>query len=361
MDHIEAVRLGRSGDDWALACADEKLVADANAYLGYLADRNYSPQTIRTYGYGLLAFTRWLHTSALTVAEVSTDDVLAFVTACRQESVKGRPGANVIDLNGNRTDRLAPGSINLRLAAVAGLYEYLMMRDPTRKSPIPKGRPSNWFAAGERSGLLAHIKRRPAPRSRLRVRTPRRLPRSLTPAEVRALLGSLCSTRDLAMAGLMLYCGLRSCEVLALSVTDVDIGGRWLLVHGKGGKDRRVPLDGDLAAVLDTYLLTERPDADASALFVVAKGPTRGRPLTPAGLRTVFRYHRGLSGVGAGAPHAFRHTFGTALAEAGVDLAVMQALLGHAHVDTTARYIHLTPTHVKAQYDAARTRQRDTL
>jgi integrase len=53
--------------------------------------------------------------------------------------------------------------------------------------------------------------------------------------------------------------------------------------------------------------------------------------------------------------------FGTALAEAGVDLAVMQALLGHAHVDTTARYIHLTPTHVKAQYDAARTRQRDTL
>jgi len=99
----------------------------------------------------------------------------------------------------------------------------------------------------------------------------------------------------------------------------------------------------------------------ASALFVVAKGPTRGRPLTPAGLRTVFRYHRDLSGVGAGAPHAFRHTFGTALAEAGVDMAVMQALLGHAHVDTTARYIHLTPTHVKAQYDAARTRQRDTL
>src|ERR1035437_7058427 len=170
MDHIEAVRLGRSGDDWALACADEKLVADANAYLGYLADRNYSPRTIRTYGYGLLAFTRWLHTSALTVEEVSTDDVLAFLTACRQETVKGRPGPNVIDLNGNRTDRLAPGSIKLRLAAGAGLYEYLMMRDPKRKSSIPKGRPSNWFAPGERSGLLAHTKRRPAPRSRLRIR-----------------------------------------------------------------------------------------------------------------------------------------------------------------------------------------------
>ena len=112
--------------------------------------------------------------------------------------------------------------------------------------------------------------------------------------------------------------------------------------------------------MLNAYLLTERPDSDASALFLVAKGPTTGRPLTPAGLRTIFRYHRATSGVPAGAPHALRHTFGTALAQAGVDLAVMQALLGHAHVDTTARYIHLAPTHVKAEYDAARIRQRQT-
>ena len=188
--------------------------------------------------------------------------------------------------------------------------------------------------------------------------TPRRLPRGLDAGEVTRLLGGLRTRRDLAMAGLMLYCGLRSCEVLALQVADVDIGGRWLTVHGKGGKDRRVPLDRDVAAVLNAYLLTERPDSDASALFLVAKGPTTGRPLTPAGLRTIFRYHRATSGVPAGAPHALRHTFGTALAEAGVDLAVMQALLGHAHVDTTARYIHLAPTHVKAEYDAARSRQR---
>ena len=95
------------------------------------------------------------------------------------------------------------------------------------------------------------------------------------------------------------------------------------------------------------------------ALFLVAKGAHRGHPLTPAGLRTIFRYHRALTGVAAGHPHTLRHTFGTALAEAGVDLAVMQALLGHAHVDTTARYIHLAPAHVKAEFDAARARIRD--
>lgn len=359
MDDNDVLLLEREGPWWRLRCdSDPCLVAQANAYLGYLADRNYSPRTVRTYGYGLLAFHRWLHHTRLRVDDVVTEDVLGFLAACRQERIPGRPGPNVVDLDGRPTDRLSPASVNLRLAAVAGMFEFLAMRNPGSRSPIPKGKPSSWFAAGERTGMLAHTRRRPAPRSRLRLRTPRRLPRALSVEETATLLGSLRCSRDLSIAGLMLYCGLRSCEVLALAVTDVDIGGRWLSVHGKGGKDRRVPLDEDLAAMIASYLLTDRPESSSPVLFLSAKGPTRGQPLTAAGLRSIFRYHRSITGIVAGAPHALRHTFGTALAEAGVDLAVMQALLGHAHVDTTARYIHLAPTHVKAQYDAARTRQR---
>ncbi|MFV1991309.1 MAG: tyrosine-type recombinase/integrase [Acidimicrobiales bacterium] len=78
----------------------------------------------------------------------------------------------------------------------------------------------------------------------------------------------------------------------------------------------------------DPELSCERPGTTSSKLFIVAKGPKRGQPWTLAGLRRIFRYHREISGVSAGHPHALRHTFGTALAEAGVDLAVMQALLG---------------------------------
>jgi site-specific recombinase XerD len=110
--------------------------------------------------------------------------------------------------------------------------------------------------------------------------------------------------------------------------------------------------------MVQTYVLAERPATSVKALFVVAKGPNRGQSLSAAGLRTIFRYHRAKSGVITGHPHALRHTFGTALAEAGVDLAVMQALLGHAHIDTTALYIHLAPVHVKTEFDAARARQR---
>jgi len=129
-------------------------------------------------------------------------------------------------------------------------------------------------------------------------------------------------------------------------------------VIGKGDKERRVPLDPDVAGLIQTYLFAERPESECDTLFLVAKGPNRGKPLTPAGLRTIFRHHRAKAGVPAGHPHALRHTFGTALAEAGVDLAVLQALMGHDHVDSSAAYIHLSAAHVRAAYDAARDRQR---
>jgi hypothetical protein len=110
-------------------------------------------------------------------------------------------------------------------------------------------------------------------------------------------------------------------------------------------------------------VVTTRPDKasgrapDLVKRQFVANRPS-GRPLSAEGLRRVFRYHRERAGVVAGHPHALRHSFGTALAEAGVDLAVMQALMGHDHVDSAAAYIHLSPAHVRRVYDEARARQR---
>jgi site-specific recombinase XerC len=149
--------------------------------------------------------------------------------------------------------------------------------------------------------LLGHLAR-PKARSQLRLREPRRLPRGLDRDEVHALLGSFRTCRDRAIAGLMLLSGLCSGGVLALGVRDVDIATRWARVTGKGDKERRVPVDVDVVGAVPTYLLAERPETDASALFVVLKGPTRGQPLTSAGLRTIFRYHRGRADVAAGHP-----------------------------------------------------------
>jgi site-specific recombinase XerD len=344
---------------WELAGGDAGRFGLVNDYLAYLADRNYSPRTIRTYGFGLLSFCRWLTDEEVDLSGVTTDVLLRFLAACRKARVAGRPGGpNVVGLDGHRTDTLSPATVNLRLAAVSGLFAFRSMRDPDAPSPMPKGREAKRASAGERGGMLTHLSRAPKRRSPLRVRDAKRLPKTLEQREVVGLLESLYTWRDRAIAGLMVFCGLRSSEVLALDVADVDIGARWLRVSGKGGKERRVPLDVDVAGVIQTYLLAERPETTSVRLFIVAKGPTRGQPLTPAGLRRIFRYHREITGIATAHPHALRHTFGTALAEAGVDLAVMQALLGHAHIDTTARYVHLAPTHVKAEFDAARSRQR---
>jgi site-specific recombinase XerD len=345
------------GGRWSLTGAGTDRFAVVNEFLGYLADRNYSPRTVRAYAFDLLAFCRWLDSEGLGVAAVDTDALLRFLTHCATISQPRRPGGNVYSIFDGRNAGYAPATINRRLAAVSSLFGFRQMRDSAATNPVPCGREVRRAARGERSGVLAHVAK-PGPRSRLRVRQPRRLPRGLDQREASVLLDSFRSWRDRAIAGLMLFSGLRSAEVLGLAVDDVDIGRRWVRVMGKGGKERRVPMDEDVAGALQTYLLAERPDTVVRTLFVVGKGANRGKPLTPAGLRTVFRYHRARSGVAGGHPHALRHSFGTALAEAGVDLAVIQALMGHDHVDSTAAYLHLAPTFLRAEFDAARARQR---
>jgi integrase/recombinase XerC len=303
---------------------------------------------------------RWLLVECLRLEQVTTEVLLGYLGGCRVQTLPGRParrGDNVFSIRDGRNAGLAPATINRRLTAISGLFAYRCLRDPEASNPVPRGRHARTAAPGERAGLLGHLAR-PKPRSGLRVRQPRRLPRGLDQTETAALLGSFRTVRDRAIAGLMLFSGLRSAEVLGLKVRDVDIGRGWVRVVGKGDKERRVPLDRQVAGLIQAYLLAERPETTSAALFVVAKGPSRGRPLTPAGLRTVFRYHRQRAGVPAGHPHALRHSFGTALAEAGVDLAVLQQLLGHDHVDSAVAYIHLAPPHVRAAYDQARAHQR---
>lgn len=327
-----------------------------NDYLGYVADRRYAPATVRAYAYDLLAFCRWLVGEGVDLDEVGTATLLRFLAACRVAVLPGQ-AANVFAITDGRNVGYAAATVNRRLAAISGLFGFRLMRDPDAGTPVPRGAEARAASRGERSGLLGHLAK-PRSRSRLRVRQPRRLPRGLDRDEVAALLADFRTWRDRAIAGLMLLSGLRSCEVLSLDVRDIDIATRWVRVLGKGDKERRVPVDVEVVGAVQTYLLAERPETDASALFVVLKGPNRGRRLTPAGLRTIFRYHRAKADVAAGHPHALRHTFGTALAEAGVDLAVIQALMGHDHVDSAAAYIHLAPAHVRAAYDDARARQR---
>ena len=107
------LRLEQIESGWVLAGEGAAGFGLVNDYLSYLVDRNYSPRTIRSYGYSLLAFCRWMTGDGIELSSVSTDVLLRFLAACRIERVTGRRGgSNVVDLAGRRTDSLSPATVN---------------------------------------------------------------------------------------------------------------------------------------------------------------------------------------------------------------------------------------------------------
>jgi len=173
--------------------------------------------------------------------------------------------------------------------------------------------------------------------------------------DVAVFLADLNTHRDRAIVLAMVLGGLRSAEVRSLRLADVDMGMRRVRVVGKGNRERLIPIDRVFFDECAAYLRTERPAGCPTVeCFVVLRGPTRGGPLTEAGLRKVFRVHRSSSGAARVRPHRLRHTYATELAGAGIDLLVLRELMGHASPDTTAKYVHLAPEALAAEFAAAR-------
>ena len=189
--------------------------------------------------------------------------------------------------------------------------------------------------------------------SRLRVKAPKRNIVPLSVDEVARFWSSFRTSRDLAIVGLMLLQGLRSAEVLALNRDDLLLSEAQFRVRGKGSKLRFLPLAPESIQRLDHYLRLERPDPCTAALFVSLKGRVRGARMTPAGLRSLFRYHRQTTGVMLANPHRFRHTFASDMVRAGVSLPALMQLMGHADIQTTLLYVQVTPQDVYLQYARA--------
>jgi len=168
-------------------------------------------------------------------------------------------------------------------------------------------------------------------------------------------LGALNRYRDLAIVLFMLFGGLRTQEALLLRLADVDFSASRIRVRGKGNRERALPLSDQIAGPLRKYLHLERPpDSASDRVFVVLQGERRGQPMTPAGIRSLFRARRRASAeLEIANPHRFRHTFGAEMARSGVRLPVLQQMMGHASGLTTLRYIQLSATDVAAEYHRA--------
>ena len=270
-------------------------------------------------------------------AEVTTADVFAFLAAQRAP----RHGDKVVRLDDGEVG-LAARTIARRLSSVRGLFSYLVAHGDAgvTANPVPTSLHARRPGARRGKGGVPLI------------RTPRTLPRILSPADVGALMAALRSERDRTMVEAMVLGGLRRCEVLGLRLGDINAGERRVFVaEGKGGRQRIVPISGRFFASLGRYLDQERPRTSATdRVFVVLKGPRRGRPLSAAGVEEIMEGARSRAGLERATCHQLRHTCFTRLREAGMALEAIQALAGHASIESTRIYLHLADDWLAGEY-----------
>jgi integrase/recombinase XerD len=304
-------------------------IAWANDFLDAQHARQLSPRSLRAYAYDLLHFARWFPDRSQSLAGITESTLLDYV----RHQLNQQPPPT-------------PQTVNHRLTVVRCLYRFHTGQDIpggrfhfqrvyTSRCPLGYGRPHRAVASG------------------LRLKEPRRVIQPLTSEQVTRFWDSFHTFRDLAMVGLMLLDGLRSCEILTLQLENLKLADAQLRVLGKGRKQRVLPLTGDVMEVLQNYLRLERPLTNSSSLFVSLKGRRRGHPMTPAGLRSLFRHHRLCSEVPAANPHRFRHTFGADMVRAGISLPALQHLMGHSQIHTTLLYVQLAPQDVWREYARA--------
>jgi integrase/recombinase XerD len=305
-----------------------------NAFLEAIAVKGLSDQTIRTYAYALLSLWRWMRKTSHAIDDLTDMHLADYIRHLHEEAGSRRPPA--------------PRSINLRLIVARSYYCFHTKHDlPTTTSLLLS---RSLFLQTSRVGM--HATRR-TKRPSLRVKVPRSLVVPLNREEVVRLFASFRASRDLSIAALMLFCGLRSREVLSLRLKEVNLLQEEIRVSGKGQRDRVLPLASYVRRALSSYLELERPFTRHDLLFVTLKGPHRGCPMTPLGLRELFRYHRKRCGVERGNPHRLRHTFAADMVREGMSLPVLMRLMGHAHVEMTMRYVNLSAEDVRIEFERA--------
>lgn len=314
---------------FALA-AGKTIIKQVFQYLRLLHLRGVSKRTIRAYAFDLLAFYRFLDEQNLTLDILQPSHFADFILAQRKENA-------------------SPRTINRRLVVVRSFLNSQGEGDGDRL--FQKTCPA--FYKGMRNKALLGKSRIKGRRKNWMVKVPSVLITPLTSVEVKKFFCGIRKYRDQAIVCLMTFCGLRSCEVLALDVNDIDFIDDQIRVHGKGGKPRILPMAASVRQALQRYLDYERPIVKHASCFVVLKGSHRGQPLTAEGLRMLFRYRRKISHLKKANAHKFRHTFCTNMIRQGVSLPVVQKLMGHSDIEVTMGYVHLSIDDVSREYHQA--------
>jgi integrase/recombinase XerD len=177
------------------------------------------------------------------------------------------------------------------------------------------------------------------------------LPQYLTREEVDSVFESAANgknpLRDTALFELMYSAGLRVSEVLGIKLSQVDLDNEWLTPIGKGNKQRLVPMGSKAKENLKAWIEDGRPLTHPTTDNVILN--SRGKPMSRMGAWKIVQQHTAHLTKDV-SPHTFRHSFATHCLEAGMDLRVLQELLGHADISTTQIYTHIDKEFIKQEH-----------
>lgn len=296
----------------------DPIAAVVDDFLNQMAvERGAARNTLDSYRRDLGRYQSCLAARAVRAPEaIEVGDVLAFVAELRRGDDYHQP--------------LGHASVNRAMSAVRGLHRYLLREGVTRADPTT---------------AITEVKRS------------RSLPKALTVTQAIALVESApgdepASLRDRALLEFLYGVGARVSESVALDVDDIDLVSAAVLLRGKGGKQRLVPIGRAASEAVAAYLVRARPQfatrgKGGPAVFLNQRG---GR-ISRQGVWTILRSAAQRADIGRPvSPHVLRHSFATHLLEGGADVRTVQELLGHASVTTTAIYTMVTVDRLREVY-----------
>ena len=278
-------------NDGAGGISYEQATEEFREYLTHY--RGYSPSTVTAYGIDLQKFRRFLESRLGRVpspTEITRQHIIQF---------------------GMSLGGVAPLTLRRKYACLASLFGFLqdmgyVQANPAHRLPLPK------------------------------IKQP--VPIFLTEETAHQLIAAAGKPWQRALVILLLSTGIRRTEVVTITLDDLDLEQRQVLIRGKGGKERMLPLTEQAVEAIEEYL-RHRVKTKSRHLFVSTTGghAIQGRIVNRI-LNRILR-RAGLQDQGI-TPHKLRHTFATHLIRSGADIRTVQELLGHADIQTTARYLH---------------------
>lgn len=336
---------------YLLIDGNNKPVIPVLKYLKYLDNIGKAENTLKSYCHHLKFYFQFLNEKEKEYKEVDLDLLGEFISWLRSpyQSTK------VVQFQPTKAKR-SERTVNTMLTSVQGFYDYLMRIEDYERDLSEKTKKQVFGNYRAFKPFLHHIsKGKPIDKNILKIKEPRREVLTLTKSQMQDVHDACSNVRDALLIRILYEGGLRIGEALSLWIEDFDVGSTTIRVRKSktvSGQGRKVYVSADTMNVFQDYLI-DIHDSDTNFVFINLSGPNKGEPLNYRAAIDMIERIKRKTNIDV-TPHMLRHTYATELHEQGVEISIIQKLLGHAQVQTTIQtYVHPTDETIRSEWKKA--------